>query len=197
MKTFASLFHDLDGMTKTNDRLDRLVHYFKSAAPEDSIWVCWFLSGNRIKGAIKTGELRAFVSEKVNLPIWLIEECHDRVGDLAETISLLAGSMGSARSLGLNRTIRKFLLPLRGMDSDDRKELLFKVWDHLSMEEMLPFHKLLTGGFRMGVSKGNLCKALARVGGVEPAVIAQRLAGSWTCDDLSMQAFLNPADNHN
>ena len=152
-------------MTKTNDRLDRLVHYFKSADPEDSIWVCWFLSGNRIKGAIKTGELRTFVSEKVNLPIWLIEECHDRVGDLAETISLLAGSMGSARSLGLNQTIRKFLLPLRGMDSDDRKELLFKVWDHLSMEEMLPFHKLLTGGFRMGVSKGNLCKALARVGG--------------------------------
>ena len=96
MKKFASLFHDLDGMTKTNDRLDRLVHYFKDADPEDSIWVCWFLSGNRIKGAIKTGELRAFVSEKVNLPIWLIEECHDRVGDLAETISLLAGSMGSA-----------------------------------------------------------------------------------------------------
>ena len=48
----------------------------------------------------------------------------------------------------------------------------------------------------MGVSKGNLCKALARVGGVEPAVIAQRLAGSWTCDDLSMQDLLNPADNH-
>ena len=67
MKKFASLFHDLDGMTKTNDRLDRLVHYFKDADPEDSIWVCWFLSGNRIKGAIKTGELRAFVSEKVNL----------------------------------------------------------------------------------------------------------------------------------
>ena len=196
MKKFASLFHDLDGMTKTNDRLDRLVHYFKSADPEDSIWVCWFLSGNRIKGAIKTGELRAFVSEKVNLPIWLIEECHDRVGDLAETISLLAGSMGSAESLSLNQTIRKFLLPLRGMDSDDRKELLFKVWDHLAMEEMLPFHKLLTGGFRMGVSKGNLCKALARVGGVEPAVIAQRLAGSWTCDDLSMEDLLNPADNH-
>ena len=32
---------------------------------------------------------------------------------------------------------------------------------------------------------------------MEPAVIAQRLAGSWTCDDLSMQDLLNPADNHN
>ena len=91
MKKFAALFHDLDSMTKTNDRLDRLVTYFENACHEDSIWVCWFLAGNRIKGAIKTGELRSFLSEKVKLPLWLIEECHDRVGDLAETISLLAG----------------------------------------------------------------------------------------------------------
>ena len=31
MKKFASLFHDLDSMTKTNDRLDRLVTYFENA----------------------------------------------------------------------------------------------------------------------------------------------------------------------
>jgi DNA ligase-1 len=62
------------------------------------------------------------------------------------------------------------------------------------MDEMLPFHKLLTGGFRMGVSKGNLCKALARVGKVEPAVIAQRLSGNWTCDDLTMEDILDPPD---
>ena len=49
MKLFSSLFHDLDSMTKTNDRLDRLVEYFDSAPHEDSIWVCWFLSGNRIR----------------------------------------------------------------------------------------------------------------------------------------------------
>ena len=45
--------------------------------------------------------------------------------------------------------------------------------------DLLPFHKLLTGGFRIGVSRGNLCKALAEVGGVEPAVIAQRISGEW------------------
>ena len=69
-----------------------------------------------------------------------------------------------ARSLGLNQTIRKFLLYFVEWIQMTGKILLFKVWDHLAMEEMLPFHKLLTGGFRMGVSKGNLCKALARVG---------------------------------
>jgi len=194
MKKFASLFHDLDSMTKTNERLDRLITYFESACPKDSIWVCWFLSGNRIKGAIKTGELRSFLSEKVNLPIWLIEECHDRVGDLAETISLLAGSSSMNKSISLDETIREFLLPLRAMESEERKITLYRAWDQLSMDEMLPFHKLLTGGFRMGVSKGNLCKALARIGNVEPAVIAQRLSGNWTCDDLTMEDILDPSD---
>ena len=194
MKKFASLFHDLDSMTKTNERLDRLITYFESACPKDSIWVCWFLSGNRIKGAIKTGELRSFLSEKVNLPIWLIEECHDRVGDLAETISLLAGSSSMNKSISLDETIREFLLPLRAMETEERKITLYRAWDQLSMDEMLPFHKLLTGGFRMGVSKGNLCKALARIGNVEPAVIAQRLSGNWTCDDLTMEDILDPSD---
>ena len=194
MKKFASLFHDLDSMTKTNERLDRLITYFESACPKDSIWVCWFLSGNRIKGAIKTGELRSFLSEKFNLPIWLIEECHDRVGDLAETISLLAGSSSMNKSIGLDETIREFLLPLRAMETEERKITLYRAWDQLSVDEMLPFHKLLTGGFRMGVSKGNLCKALARIGNVEPAVIAQRLSGNWTCDDLTMEDILDPSD---
>ena len=192
MKKFAALFHDLDSLTKTNDRLNRLVTYFENACHEDSIWVCWFLAGNRIKGAIKTGELRSFLSEKVNLPLWLIEECHDRVGDLAETVSLLAGSDSGNQSFGLNKIIREFLLPLRAMDTEERKTTLYRAWDQLSMDEMLPFHKLLTGGFRMGVSKGNLCKALARVGKVEPAVIAQRLSGNWTCDDLTMEDILDP-----
>ena len=91
MKKFARLFHDLDQANKTNDRIDYLIKYFKTANEEDSLWVCWFLSGNRIKGAVKTSELRNFASERSGLPMWLIEECHDRVGDLAETLSLLVG----------------------------------------------------------------------------------------------------------
>ena len=86
MNKFSQLFNDLDESTKTNDRLDHLVKYLIESAPEDSIWVCWFLAGNRIKGAIKTSELRTFASERSGLPLWLLEECYDRVEDLAETI---------------------------------------------------------------------------------------------------------------
>ena len=32
------------------------------------------------------------------------------------------------------------------------------------------------------------------VGKVEPAVIAQRLSGNWTCDDLTMEDIMDPSD---
>ena len=69
MNKFSQLFNDLDESTKTNDRLDHLVKYLIESAPEDSIWVCWFLAGNRIKGAIKTSELRTFASERSGLQL--------------------------------------------------------------------------------------------------------------------------------
>jgi len=193
LKEFSQLFHDLDEATKTNDRLDHLVQYLTDADPKDSIWVCWFLAGNRIKGAIKTSELRTFASERSGLPQWLLEECHDRVGDLAETISLLIASQGEGRGkVGLAELIGKFIEPMVGMEIEQRRENIFAAWDFLGEKDFLPFHKLLTGGFRMGVSKGNLCKALARVGGVQPAIIAQRLAGNWSPKTLRMEGILNP-----
>ena len=63
------------------------------------------------------------------------------------------------------------------MDTAERRERIFEAWDLLGEKELLPFHKLLTGGFRMGVSKGNLCKALARVGNVEARNYCPELGG--------------------
>ena len=41
-----------------------------------------------LREQLKASELRTFASERSGLRKWLLEECHDRVGDLAETISL-------------------------------------------------------------------------------------------------------------
>lgn len=195
MNKFSQLFNDLDESTKTNDRLDHLVKYLIESAPEDSIWVCWFLAGNRIKGAIKTSELRTFASERSGLPLWLLEECYDRVGDLAETISLLVSTESEGEIISLSELIGKFIEPMIGMNTEERRQNIFTVWDFLGEKDFLPFHKLLTGGFRMGVSKGNLCKALARVGGVQPAIIAQRLTGNWSPKTLTLEGILNPEDD--
>ena len=192
MKFFSCLFHDLDELTKTNDRIDRLGRYFDESNPKDSIWACWFLAGNRIKRAVKTTELRTFASDRTGFPDWLVAESHDRVGDLAETLSLLVEDHGEGQALSLSEVVDLFIKPMVSMDAVGRRELINRAWDTLRSEDLLPFHKLLTGAFRMGVSKGNLCKALARVGNLEPALIAQRLAGDWTPGTLSIDDILNP-----
>ena len=187
MELFTKLFHDLDSTTKTNTRLDFLVNYFLKADPNDAIWVCWFLNGNRIKGALKTSELRRFASDCSGLPLWLVEECHENVGDLAETISLLVDGAGDLPPIkGLNAIVKRYIQSLVGMTIDDKRDRLREAWNSLRPKDLLPFHKLLTGGFRMGISSGNLYKALARVGKVEPAFIAQRLSGNWNPDSMSM-----------
>ena len=192
MKFFSRLFHDLDELTKTNDRIDRLGRYLEESKPEDSIWACWFLAGNRIKGAVKTSELRSFASDRTGFPDWLVAESHDRVGDLAETLSLLVEDHGAGRTLSLSEVVETLIQPMVSMDAMGRKESINRAWDTLRSADLLPFHKLLTGAFRMGISKGNLCKALAQVGNLEPALIAQRLAGDWTPGTLTLEAILDP-----
>jgi DNA ligase-1 len=194
MKLFSRLFHDLDSTTKANDRIDSLIVYFNEADPADAIWVCWFLSGNRVKGALKTSELCQFTSEFSGLPLWLVEECNDCVGDLAETVSLLIQKSSDTHSENSLRTIvERYLRSLVGMDIEQKRERLQEAWRFLRTEDLLPFHKLITGGFRMGVSSGNLYKALARVGKVEPAIIAQRLSGGWHPDHSDMASIIKPS----
>jgi DNA ligase-1 len=179
MRGFSELFHDLDGMTKTGDRIDRMSAYFKGADDKDAGWAAWFLAGNRIKGVVRTGELREWVAHRANLPLWLLEESYERVGDLAETISLLVRGNPEAVPMSLSEIVEQILYPLVSADSIERQNILLNIWNQLRPIDLLPFHKLLTGGFRIGVSRGNLCKALAVVADLAPAVISQRISGDW------------------
>ena len=159
MKLFSQLFHDLDG-SKTNERLKRFVEYQGSRSGRFDLGLL-VLSGNRVKSAVKTRELREFVAVRTGYPDWVIEECYDRVGDLAETLSLLIGDNDSARTIHLHQAVSEHIKPLVYMDRQDRQDALSQTWNKLRRIDLLPFHKILTGGFRMGISKGNLLKHLA------------------------------------
>ena len=55
---------------------------------EDAGWAGWFLAGNRIKGAMRTGELRRY-GHPLSQASPLVDrgKSYERVGDLAETLS--------------------------------------------------------------------------------------------------------------
>jgi DNA ligase-1 len=180
MKRFAALFAVLDGTTKTGAKLAALTDYFRTAPEEDSLWTIALLSGRRPKRSVTSTELREWAAEAAGLPLWLFEESYAMVGDLAETIALiLPAPVHDGEAPSLAEAIET-LISLTGHPPEVRRAAILRFWDRLGHTERLLFNKLITGGFRMGVSQGLMTRALAQATGVEEAVLAHRLMGDWT-----------------
>ena len=140
------------------------------------------------------------------MPEWLFAECYDHVGDLAETLALVLFSQDRVAkaprlsndekgcSKTLSQLIKEDLLDLSGMDSEVQREVILKLWSSLDKTEILVLNKLLTGGFRVGVSKSLVVKALAENAGVEPAVMAHRLMGQWQPSEENFRALFSADD---
>lgn len=192
MKTFAALYNELDRSTATLDKRAALVAYFRQAAGEDAAWALWLLSGGKLGKIANTRELREWISEETGIPVWLVDESYDQVGDLAETVTLLLEDPArSVADTALHDWIEQRLLPVAGRDVDARREAVVDGWRTLPFDERLVFNKLLTGALRVGVSQRLVQQALAEMAGVDIARIAQRMLGAWTPSPRFMQDLLS------
>jgi DNA ligase 1 len=181
MKAFTQLFTRLDRTTRTSLKVAALEDYFRAAPPADAAWALWVLSGARVKRSVHTGRLREWVADAARIPLWLVEESYDAVGDLAETLALLLPEPPKAHldPPALHQVMDDWILPLRRRSDPEKQELLQEAWDRLDPQQRLVFHKLITGGFRVGVGRKLVTRALASVVGMEPAVLAHRTTGRW------------------
>ncbi|QGZ64838.1 ATP-dependent DNA ligase [Paraburkholderia acidisoli] len=179
MKRFAALYAALDATTSTNDKLEALVTYFASAEPEDAAWAAYFLAGGKPRQSVPTRVLVECARERARLPEWLFEESYQAVGDLAETIAHVLPPATRESELGLAQWIEDRVLTLRGVDPDTLRARLYDYWDELNWSERFLLTKLIGGGFRVGVSRQLVVRALARVADVDHKRIAQRMVG-WT-----------------
>ena len=177
MKNFAELFAQLDASTSNNSKLLALQDYFKNAEPADSAWAVYFLAGGKPRRLVPTKVLRQLILDVDAVPEWLFEECYEAVGDLAETISLLLPQSDHQTSEGLAHWVENKLLPLRSMGVDELAVQLISLLNDLDQQSQLVFIKLITGSFRVGVSKLTVIKALAAISGCDSKRIAQRLVG--------------------
>lgn len=184
MEAFAQLYAALDGTTRTAEKVAALTSYFRGAPAADAAWALWFLSGNRLPTGVRSGELREWVAERAGIARWLVDECYEAVGDLAETLALLLPypePEPDAAVPGLARWVEDRLVPMAvaGVGTADRRALMESAWRALSTPQRFLWNKLVTGGFRVGVSRGLLARALAQVAGVDAAVMNHRLMGAW------------------
>jgi DNA ligase-1 len=179
MKLFAGLYRELDGSSRTGDKVAALTRYFRVAPPADAAWAIHFLSGRRPRLGVRRTDLRDWAARAAGIPDWLYDECATAVGDTAETINLIVPPGDGALGQGLAWWVEEKLLPLAGATPSDQRAIMLEAWQRLPARERFVWNKLVTGAFRVGVSRGLLVRGVAEALGVSQALVEERLMGDW------------------
>ncbi|MFN0115161.1 MAG: ATP-dependent DNA ligase [Paracoccaceae bacterium] len=192
MKRFAALFAELDGTTSTNAKVDALARYFAESPDADRLWTVALLSGRRPKRSVTATELRDWAAGAAGLPLWLFEDAYAVTGDLAETIALVLPPPGRESDTSLAERIGQ----VRALPRDPaaRKAAVLSAWEEQAQAERFLYNKLITGGFRMGVSQTLMTRALSRATGVPEPELQHRLMGDWSPDATTFARLIHSGE---
>ena len=163
MKAFARLYVELDATTSTHRKLDALKRYYADVAAADAAWATYFLAGGRPRQSVPTKLLRECAIEGAGLPQWLFDECYEAVGDFAETVAHVLPPAARDTDFGLAEWVAR-LTSLRGAEAGVVRARLVAYWDELDWNGRFLMLKLIGGGFRVGVSRLLVTRALAEQG---------------------------------
>jgi len=198
VKDFAALYTALDASTSTLHKVEALAAYLRAAPPADAAWAVYVLAGGKSRQVVNSRLLRDAAREAAGLPEWLFEESYLAVGDLAETIAHLLPPADATDDAGLAQWLALRLPSLRGAAPDEARQTLRGWWAALDWNGRFVLNKLITGGFRVGVSRLLVVRALARAGGLDEALVAQRMIGYTDArrmpDAAAFGALVAPAD---
>ena len=190
MNRFTALCTALDQTTRTSVKTATLASYFTEAPDEDRLWTIALLSGRRPKRTVTTPQLRLWAAEAANLPHWLFEESYAIAGDLAETIALVLPPPDRSEDRSLTQCIT-LIKSLAARDEQAKRAAILSTWNSLPPDQRFVFNKLITGGFRMGVSAKLMTRALSAATGIAEPELAHRLMGKWTPETTTYAALLH------
>ena len=193
MKRFAVLITQLEETTKTTQKTKAIAAYLQSAPDQDRMWCLALFSGRRPKRAITTKQLREWASAVSGLPLWLLEDSYAVVGDLGETIALLLPSPEE----GVEKSLTQWINDLRALTSlglEEKRDFILASWNSLGGVERFVFNKLITGGFRVGVSQKLMARAVSQVAKKTEAEIIHRLMGNWHPDETNWHDLIEAED---
>ncbi len=189
MRRFAELIRRLDSTNKTNVKVGALADYFSEASDPDKVWTIAILSHRRPPRPVNTTLLRNWAAELADIPLWLFEESYHIVGDLAETIALIIESSEKRTEKSLSDYLGE-MIDLKTKEEDDKKLYLFDNWSQLDYYERFVFNKLITGGFRIGVSQKLMTRALSKATGIDEDILAYKLMGKWDPATISFRKLI-------
>ena len=191
MRAFQDLFNQLDQVTSTKAKVQALVDHFQEVDPGEAAWALTLLLGKRRRRLITGRRLRDILRDRGGLPDWLIDDCYGQVGDSAETISLLwpavqerveatdPGLPSGEGDMPLSWWMETLLPAISTRRDDDQANAVIWLWHRIPLDQHFIVNKLLTGGFRVGVSTGLISRAIAEAFDLEETLVVQRLMGGF------------------
>ncbi|MBT8204971.1 MAG: ATP-dependent DNA ligase [Eudoraea sp.] len=189
MKRFAQLIKTLDSTNKTNRKVAALATYFKMAPETDKVWTIALLSHRRPSRPVNTTLLRNWAAEWAGIPDWLFEESYHIVGDLAETIALVVPTAQQKAEKSLSLFLEE-MIALKAKPDAEKKAYLIENWSSMDYYQRFVFNKLITGGFRIGVSQKLMTRALSQATGIDEDILAYRLMGNWNPQTISFHQLV-------
>jgi DNA ligase-1 len=195
-QTFTDLFFLLGDTSSSSSKVELLASYLGAISDEEFPLAVHLLQGGVIKTGVRPAQLRAWAGELAGVQEWLVDECYSVVGDLAETAALLVSgaSHGERNARPTTPSLIEWVRaiePLASSPADERKRVVLEQWSGLAYSELLVFNKLITGGLRIGISKGVVAKALSEAMRTPYEQIRQRLVGSADSRSISRAMLVN------
>ena len=195
MSDFVSLYYALSETSSTSQKVGLLTDYFRAAPAGELGWAVSLLRGEKLERGLSSTQLRQLCVEVSGIPAWLLEESYQVVGDLAETISKLAAGSAALERASLAGWV-ELVRSLKELPLDERMAKVAQAWRSMSESDALVFNKLLTGGLRIGVSRGLVTKALAAAAGAEEALIAERLMSMRDVTAFSLAGLAGDSEHY-
>lgn len=121
---------------------------------------------------------------------WLFDECYHTVGDLAETIALLLPPGTTPMAAPLHYWLEQ-LQQLEKAEENIKQSFILEAWNALDSGERFVFNKLITGGFRIGVSQKMMVNALAKTYHIEAATLSHMISGNWDPRNVTIEELLH------
>ena len=186
--------------------------FIKDIDPRDGSWILLLLMSTRQKRVITGRRLKDILQASFRMPSWLIDDCFAQVGDSAETISLLWPQLKSEltdaniecsevynklfnepkESKPLHWWMETLLPAIKDATETTQNRLILKLWSDIADQDHYLTNKLITGGFRNGVSKGLVVKSIAQAYELDESAVLERLMKPIEINNIWFQELTHP-----